>query len=78
MKISLLFAATLCISISAFGQGPEDLSGSNNAPPMLGIHWARGMDPFARNDSRLSPNMTYHGGKIMPTSNTTAIFWGPS
>ena len=25
-----------------------------------------------------SPLMTYHGGKIMTTANTTAIFWGPS
>jgi hypothetical protein len=25
-----------------------------------------------------SPNMTYHGGVIMPTALTQAIFWGPS
>jgi hypothetical protein len=80
MKTSLLFAVTLCISTSAFGQGRQDLSGNGDQPPMLGIHWARGQDPFARNDlgGRRNPNMTYHGGKIMPTSNTTAIFWGTS
>jgi hypothetical protein len=81
MKTSLLFAATLCISISAFGQDRQDLSGSNgNEPPMLGIHWARGQDPFPRVDlgARRTVNMTYHGGKIMPTANTTAIFWGTS
>jgi hypothetical protein len=81
MKTSLLFAATVCISISAFGQGRQDLSGNNgNEPPMLGIHWARGQDPFARLDlgARRTANMTYHGGKIMPTANTTAIFWGTS
>jgi hypothetical protein len=81
MKTSFLFAVTLCISISAFGQGRQDLSGNGNEPPMFGIQWARGMDPFARDDAGdrgRSPNMTYHGGKIMPTSNTTAIFWGPS
>jgi hypothetical protein len=27
---------------------------------------------------RGSPNMTYHGGKIMPTAVTKAIFWGTS
>ncbi|HEV7206414.1 MAG TPA: hypothetical protein VGN18_17545 [Jatrophihabitans sp.] len=25
-----------------------------------------------------TPNMTYHGGVIMPTATSTAIFWGPS
>jgi hypothetical protein len=81
-----LFATTLCVSIWAFGQAPpaadrQDLSGGNgNEPPMLGIHWARGQDPFTRADlgARKSVNMTYHGGKIMPTANTTAIFWGTS
>jgi len=28
--------------------------------------------------ARRTPNMTYHGGKIMPTAVTKAIFWGPS
>lgn len=49
-------------------------------PPMLGIHWARGFDPFARSNqagARKTPNMTYHGGKIMPTAITKTIFWGP-
>jgi hypothetical protein len=81
MKTSLLFAATLCISISAFGQDRQDLSGTNgNEPPMLGIHWARGQDPFTRVDfgARRTANMTYHGGKIMPTAVTKAIFWGTS
>jgi hypothetical protein len=81
MKIRLFLTAMLCVAHSAFGQGPQDLSGSNrNEPPMLGIHWARGQDPFARVDlgSRRTVNMTYHGGKIMPTANTTAIFWGTS
>jgi hypothetical protein len=32
-------------------------------------------EPLAR---RRSPNMTYHGGKIMPTAVSKAIFWGPS
>src|SRR5258708_9080403 len=54
-------------------------------PPMLGIHWTRGFEPNARlaNEAkttrpRRSPNMTYHGGKIMPTALTQAIFWGMS
>ena len=58
-------------------------------PPMLGIHWARGFEPNARvqedakQDAKAarpkrSPNMTYHGGKILPTAITGAIFWGTS
>lgn len=66
----------------------EDLN-INVEPPHLGIHWARGFEPNARaseeakaagNRSRpgSSPNMVYHGGKIMPTAITEAIFWGTS
>src|SRR3954464_10759139 len=68
---------------------PENLKQApNEAPPMLGIHWARDFVPNARaaNEAadpaarfaRRSPNMTYHGGIIMPSSNTKAIFWGTS
>ena len=77
----LLIGASL-----AFGQAassvPQDLSTLHGRPepPMLGIHWARGFDPFARSNQaggRKTPNMTYHGGKIMPTAVTQTIFWGP-
>jgi len=63
---------------------PEYLNIQND-PPMLGIHWAHGFEPSARAQQeakaarpRRSPNMTYHGGKIMPTATTQAIFWGTS
>src|SRR5882762_10394212 len=50
---------------------------------MLCIHWARDFDSFARAHEAHSHGggsalMTYHGGKIMPTANTTNIFWGTS
>jgi hypothetical protein len=52
---------------------------------MLGIHWTRGFEPNARATHeakaarpRTSPNMNYHGGKIMPSTNAEAIFWGTS
>ena len=66
---------------------PQDLSGTNNEPPMLGIRWARGFEPASRvseeakaagHHSSNSALMTYHGGKIMPTAYTQAIFWGTS
>ncbi len=45
-------------------------------PPMLGIHWTR---EFQASRARTkSANMTYHGGKIMTTAVTQAIFWGTS
>jgi hypothetical protein len=46
-------------------------------PPMLGIHWARGEAGKARPGGGSSPNMTSHGGAIMPTVFIQAIFWGP-
>jgi hypothetical protein len=48
-------------------------------PPMLGIHWSREFAGGMQNAGKKlkNPNMTYHGGKIMPTVNSTAIFWGP-
>jgi len=43
---------------------------------MLGIHYAKGQ---ARSGgSSGSPDMTLHGGDIMTTADTTAIFWGTS
>ena len=57
---------------------PEDLN-KKNEPPMLGIHWSRGVAlGFTGRGSGGSPDMTYHGGKIMPTVVSKAIFWGPS
>ena len=54
----------------------EDLN-DQNEPPMLGVHWARDFAP-AHGARTRDPNMTYHGGKIMPTVVSKAIFWGTS
>src|SRR5258707_8659965 len=93
MKKSFLLSLLICIcSTLALGQAasssaPQDLSTLHGRPepPMLGIHWARGFDPFARlnqahggGGGKPTPNMTFHGGKIMTTAVTKAIFWGPS
>ena len=86
MKKLLLCVLMISASV-AFGQAGnnssrQDLSQLNGRPepPMLGIHWARGFDPAARSNqagAKRTPNMTYHGGKIMTTAVTQAIFWGP-
>jgi len=47
-------------------------------PPMLGVHLTR--EEHASRQATITPNvagnMTYHGGKIMPTYVSKAIFWG--
>ena len=63
---------------SPFDPTVQDLTLERGGPPMLGIHWARehAASHAARHGS--SPLMTFHGGKIMMTAVTQAIFWGPS
>src|SRR5437773_773149 len=84
MKKRSLLATMLFVPVLAVGQpgkpdsGPQDLSTAGE-PAMLGVHWARDFDPLARaheaGHGHGSANMTYHGGKIMITANTTNIFW---
>ena len=87
----MLLLPMFCAAGIAFGQATaaapaQDLN-TTNEPPRLGIHWARGFEPDARaseeakaagGKARTSVNMTYHGGVIMPSANTKAIFWGTS
>jgi hypothetical protein len=74
---SLLLLALTAGAGAAFAAPPEDLT-NKNEPPMLGIHWSRDAAGGQAARRRSSPDMTYHGGKILPTVNSTAIFWGPS
>ena len=90
----LLLLSLVCATTAAFAQSGnqaptqpdkspvQDLN-QNHEPPMLGLHWSQGFEPNARAaQSRTarnsSPLMTNHGGKIMPTATTQAIFWGTS
>jgi hypothetical protein len=52
----------------------EDLT-EQGGPAVLGVHWSRDFAP-ARAARVRNANMTYHGGKIMPTAVSKAIFWG--
>jgi len=82
----LLLPSLLLLAVFSFGQetdstaSRQDLSTINgqHEPPMLGIHWARGFEAFSRAARGSNPNMTYHGGVIMPSTVSEAIFWGPS
>jgi hypothetical protein len=64
---------------------PQILDESRNQPPMLGVSWERSFNPNVRAQEGItayrttkSPNMTYHGGKILPYTVAKAIFWGKS
>ena len=79
MKKCSLFLTVLLIAAFAQAQR-QDLSNNSNEPPRLGIHWARGFNPFGRSSpvQKPSANMTYHGGVILTSVTAQAIFWGPS
>jgi len=87
MKLQMLvLCVVLSLAVMAFGQDAnapdsnrQDLSilQGRPEPPMLGPHWARGVPPMARALKRTNPNMIYHGGPIMTSTISKAIFWGP-
>ena len=60
-----------------YDRNVEDLTDRSN-PPMLGIHWSRDFAASRQLRHSNNPLMTYHGGKILTTAVTEAIFWGPS
>ena len=63
---------------SLYDPNVEDLS-AKNEPPMLGLHLTREAHGARVGAARTrSANMTYHGGVVMPSVVTKAIFWGPS
>ncbi len=82
----LAFGQATTNTVSVQNSLPSENLNVQTGPPMLGLHWARGFEPNGRITSeastqairRRSPNMTYHGGKVMPTAVTQSIFWGSS
>jgi len=72
-KTSLLLL--ICVSATCLFAQTE--SSTSVSPSILGVTWARGVNPGI-SPARRSANMTYHGGKIMTTANVQAIFWGTS
>jgi hypothetical protein len=79
--LAFLIPSCLGIAVAAdtthpYDRNTEDLTG-RGGPPMLGVHWSK---EFAGSFllRHRSPDMTYHGGVIMPTAITQSIFWGTS
>jgi hypothetical protein len=79
VKNKVVISAAMLLTAAAAIALAEDVK-VNNAPPMRGVHWARDAKPpdNQAGGGRRSPDMTYHGGKILTTVVTEAIFWGPS
>jgi hypothetical protein len=76
--VAVSAVAQVAGNASRFEPGVQDLN-AHGEPPMLGIRWARDFSGNARaGGAGSSPLMTFHGGKILPTAITQAIFWGPS
>ena len=69
-----VLAVTMLATFASMAQ--EATTKASHEPPMLGIHWARGAKPAQHGGG--SPDMTLHGGDIMPTAFTKIIFWGTS
>jgi hypothetical protein len=76
-KWVVLVAASLLIGVA-----PAAAASSSPKPHVLADPTAHGVihakGASSRIASRRTVNMTYHGGKILPTVQTKAIFWGPS
>lgn len=73
----LLLPAFVLFSLS-FNLNAQDVNKNPNKqePPILGPHWER-----ATATSRAAngnPDMSYHGGPILPSVTVKAIFWGSS
>ena len=75
----LIFVSSLPFqSVPLFAQDAQSGHG-NPEPPMAGVQWAKGHEPdhgAKTGSANGSPNMTWHGGNIMFTTETTSIFWG--
>jgi len=71
--LSLAALLLFCIALPA-----QDVNKNPNKkePPILGPHWAGGV--AHEKGASSSPDMTYHGGPILPSVSVTAIFWGAS
>ena len=72
-KLSVLgiFFALVVTSLTLLAQKRSVL---DTDPPMRGIHWARGQQPAQAGGG--NPDLIWHGGNILVTAKTAAIFWG--
>lgn len=70
-----LWLAALLLFCVALPAQDVNQNPNKKEPPILGPHWAHGV---AHEQAASNPDMTYHGGPILPSVSVTAIFWGSS
>jgi hypothetical protein len=77
MKLACLFLSASFVGACALD---SDTTDPKSDPPTdaSGVSWARDSDQLVPLRHLRNPNMTFHGGKIMPTAVTKSIFWGSS
>ncbi len=73
-RLATLTLAALALAVSPVLRADDDDPNEKGAPPAH-LHPVKGARPTKGGGS---PQLAYHGGKIMPTSHTYAIFWGTS
>src|SRR5690349_22264259 len=75
----IVVAAVACGGVASDNSAADNLDANgdhgSHEPPMLGVHYAKGQ---GHGGGGGSPDMTSHGGTVMPTAITQAIFWGTS
>lgn len=85
---SLMLLMLACVSTASMSLAQQSPDSSTEEPPMLGVHWQRGVvrpelassqqTSKATKGSGCSDCVTYHGGNVLPTTNVYAIYWGTS
>ena len=75
MKTFTLAGLALALLTSFAVNAQEGENSTTQEPPMLGLHWAKGIVQPAATPKA---DMVWHGGTVMPTATAAAIFWGKS
>jgi hypothetical protein len=74
---SLLLTMLIFFSMSLFLNAQDANKNPNkHEPAILGPHWVRGV--ASAHAAGSNPDMSYHGGPILPNVTVKAIFWGSS
>jgi len=73
---TLLLCAFTLTAQEAMHTDDVNKNSNKEEPPVLGPHWSHDARP-AKNAGG-NPDMTYHGGPILPSVTVKAIWWGSS
>jgi hypothetical protein len=71
-----LLISALALSAASLYAQDANKNINQKEPPILGPHWTR--EAAKSRPASSSPDMTYHGGIILPSVSIEAIYWGSS